>query len=56
MVFCQPEPIRIRGVQFRNRLELAPPSPNLADREGRVRIVKALSTLRNDNEALALAA
>jgi 2,4-dienoyl-CoA reductase-like NADH-dependent reductase (Old Yellow Enzyme family)/thioredoxin reductase len=30
------EPIRIRGVQFRNRLELAPPSPNLADREGRV--------------------
>ncbi len=25
------EPIRIRGVDFRNRLELAPPSPNLAD-------------------------
>ncbi len=30
------EPIRIRGVDFKNRLELAPPSPNLADREGRV--------------------
>ena len=30
------EPIRVRGVQFRNRLELAPPSPNLADRKGRV--------------------
>ncbi|MBN2242180.1 MAG: FAD-dependent oxidoreductase [Acidobacteria bacterium] len=30
------EPIRIRGVEFKNRLELAPPSPNLADREGRV--------------------
>lgn len=29
-------PIRIRGVDFKNRLELAPPSPNLADREGRV--------------------
>jgi 2,4-dienoyl-CoA reductase-like NADH-dependent reductase (Old Yellow Enzyme family)/thioredoxin reductase len=29
------EPIRIRGVEFKNRLELAPPSPNLADREGR---------------------
>ncbi len=30
------EPIRIRGVNFKNRLEMAPPSPNLADREGRV--------------------
>jgi 2,4-dienoyl-CoA reductase-like NADH-dependent reductase (Old Yellow Enzyme family)/NADPH-dependent 2,4-dienoyl-CoA reductase/sulfur reductase-like enzyme len=30
------EPIRIRGVEFKNRLEMAPPSPNLADREGRV--------------------
>jgi 2,4-dienoyl-CoA reductase-like NADH-dependent reductase (Old Yellow Enzyme family)/NADPH-dependent 2,4-dienoyl-CoA reductase/sulfur reductase-like enzyme len=30
------EPIRIRGVEFKNRLELAPPSPNLADPEGRV--------------------
>jgi 2,4-dienoyl-CoA reductase-like NADH-dependent reductase (Old Yellow Enzyme family)/thioredoxin reductase len=30
------EPIRIRGVDFKNRLEMAPPSPNLADREGRV--------------------
>jgi 2,4-dienoyl-CoA reductase-like NADH-dependent reductase (Old Yellow Enzyme family)/NADPH-dependent 2,4-dienoyl-CoA reductase/sulfur reductase-like enzyme len=30
------EPIRIRGIDFKNRLELAPPSPNLADREGRV--------------------
>ncbi|NLT66280.1 MAG: FAD-dependent oxidoreductase [Acidobacteria bacterium] len=30
------EPLRIRGVQFKNRLEMAPPSPNLADREGRV--------------------
>jgi len=30
------EPVRIRGVPFKNRLELAPPSPNLADREGRV--------------------
>jgi 2,4-dienoyl-CoA reductase-like NADH-dependent reductase (Old Yellow Enzyme family)/thioredoxin reductase len=29
------EPIRIRGVDFKNRLEMAPPSPNLADREGR---------------------
>ena len=29
-------PIRIRGVDFKNRLEMAPPSPNLADREGRV--------------------
>ncbi|HSW39135.1 MAG TPA: FAD-dependent oxidoreductase, partial [Acidobacteriota bacterium] len=28
-------PVRIRGVDFKNRLELAPPSPNLADREGR---------------------
>jgi 2,4-dienoyl-CoA reductase-like NADH-dependent reductase (Old Yellow Enzyme family)/NADPH-dependent 2,4-dienoyl-CoA reductase/sulfur reductase-like enzyme len=30
------QPIRIRGVDFKNRLEMAPPSPNLADREGRV--------------------
>ncbi len=29
-------PLRIRGVDFKNRLELAPPSPNLADREGKV--------------------
>ncbi len=29
-------PIRIRGVEFKNRVELAPPSPNLADRDGRV--------------------
>jgi 2,4-dienoyl-CoA reductase-like NADH-dependent reductase (Old Yellow Enzyme family)/NADPH-dependent 2,4-dienoyl-CoA reductase/sulfur reductase-like enzyme len=30
------ESIRIRGIDFKNRLELAPPSPNLADRQGRV--------------------
>jgi 2,4-dienoyl-CoA reductase-like NADH-dependent reductase (Old Yellow Enzyme family)/NADPH-dependent 2,4-dienoyl-CoA reductase/sulfur reductase-like enzyme len=30
------EPIVIRKVEFKNRLEMAPPSPNLADREGRV--------------------
>ena len=30
------EPIRIRGVDFKNRLEMAPPSPNLASRDGRV--------------------
>jgi 2,4-dienoyl-CoA reductase-like NADH-dependent reductase (Old Yellow Enzyme family)/thioredoxin reductase len=29
-------PISIRGVDFKNRLELAPPSPNLASRDGRV--------------------
>ena len=29
-------PLRIRGVDFRNRLELAPPSPNLASRDGKV--------------------
>lgn len=29
-------PLRIRGVEFKNRLELAPPSPNLASRDGRV--------------------
>lgn len=29
-------PLRTRGVDFKNRLEMAPPSPNLADREGRV--------------------
>jgi len=28
--------LRIRGVDFKNRLEMAPPSPNLANREGRV--------------------
>ncbi|MCX8033404.1 MAG: NAD(P)/FAD-dependent oxidoreductase [Thermoleophilia bacterium] len=27
-------PLRIRGVDFRNRIELAPPSPNLASKEG----------------------
>ena len=30
------EPIRIRGVQFKNRLELAPPSPNLASSDWKV--------------------
>ena len=30
------EPIRIRGVQFKNRIELAPPSPNLASEDGKV--------------------
>ncbi len=30
------QPVRIRGVEFKNRIEMAPPSPNLADREGRV--------------------
>jgi 2,4-dienoyl-CoA reductase-like NADH-dependent reductase (Old Yellow Enzyme family)/NADPH-dependent 2,4-dienoyl-CoA reductase/sulfur reductase-like enzyme len=30
------QPIKIRGIDFKNRLEMAPPSPNLADREGRV--------------------
>ena len=29
-------PIRIRGVAFKNRIEMAPPSPNLADPDGRV--------------------
>jgi 2,4-dienoyl-CoA reductase-like NADH-dependent reductase (Old Yellow Enzyme family)/thioredoxin reductase len=29
-------PLRIRGVDFKNRLELAPPSPNLASKDGRV--------------------
>ena len=28
--------IRIRGVDIKNRIELAPPSPNLADKDGRV--------------------
>lgn len=28
--------IRIRGVDFKNRIEMAPPSPNRADRDGRV--------------------
>ncbi|MBN2041767.1 MAG: FAD-dependent oxidoreductase [Spirochaetes bacterium] len=30
------EPIRIRGVDFKNRLEMAPPSPNLASEDGKV--------------------
>ncbi len=30
------EPIRIRGVQFKNRLEMAPPSPNLASSDWKV--------------------
>ena len=30
------EPVRIRGVVFKNRLEMAPPSPNLASRDGKV--------------------
>lgn len=30
------EPLRIRGVQFKNRLEMAPPSPNLASRDWKV--------------------
>ncbi len=30
------EPLRIRGVQFKNRLEMAPPSPNLASPDGKV--------------------
>ena len=30
------EPLKIRNVVFKNRLELAPPSPNLASRDGRV--------------------
>lgn len=29
-------PIRIRGVDFKNRLEMAPPSPNLASKDSRV--------------------
>ncbi|MFC1839415.1 FAD-dependent oxidoreductase [Thermodesulfobacteriota bacterium] len=29
-------PIRIRDVDFKNRIEMAPPSPNLADPDGRV--------------------
>ncbi|MBN2419639.1 MAG: FAD-dependent oxidoreductase [Deltaproteobacteria bacterium] len=29
-------PIRIRGIDFKNRIEMAPPSPNLADPDGRV--------------------
>jgi 2,4-dienoyl-CoA reductase-like NADH-dependent reductase (Old Yellow Enzyme family) len=29
-------PIRIRGVDFKNRLEMAPPSPNLASKDGKV--------------------
>ncbi|HHX75042.1 MAG TPA: FAD-dependent oxidoreductase [Firmicutes bacterium] len=32
------QPLRIRGVDFKNRLELAPPSPNLASKDGRVTI------------------
>ena len=30
------EPLRIRGVDFKNRLELAPPSPNLASQDAKV--------------------
>jgi 2,4-dienoyl-CoA reductase-like NADH-dependent reductase (Old Yellow Enzyme family)/thioredoxin reductase len=30
------EPLKIRGVVFKNRLEMAPPSPNLAGKDGRV--------------------
>ncbi|MDR1728194.1 MAG: FAD-dependent oxidoreductase [Acidobacteriota bacterium] len=30
------EPLRIRGVVLKNRLELAPPSPNLASKDGKV--------------------
>ncbi len=30
------DPIRIRGIDFKNRLEMAPPSPNLASKDGRV--------------------
>lgn len=29
-------PIRVRGVTFKNRLEMAPPSPNLASKDGKV--------------------
>ena len=29
-------PIRIRGVDFKNRIVLAPPSPNLASRDGKI--------------------
>ncbi|NLO47485.1 MAG: FAD-dependent oxidoreductase [Clostridiales bacterium] len=29
-------PIRVRGVDFKNRLEMAPPSPNLASKDGKV--------------------
>ena len=29
-------PIRVRGVDIKNRIEVAPPSPNLASKEGRV--------------------
>ena len=30
------EPLRIRGVVFKNRLEMAPPSPNLASKDNKV--------------------
>ena len=30
------QPIRIRGIDFKNRITLAPPSPNLASEDGRV--------------------
>jgi 2,4-dienoyl-CoA reductase-like NADH-dependent reductase (Old Yellow Enzyme family)/thioredoxin reductase len=30
------EPLRIRGVEFKNRIMLAPPSPNLAGEDGKV--------------------
>lgn len=29
-------PIRIRGIEFKNRIELAPPSPNLASEDGEI--------------------
>ena len=30
------EPIKVRGVVFKNRIEFAPPSPNLASKDGKV--------------------
>ena len=30
------QPIRIRGIDFKNRITLAPPSPNLASEDGLV--------------------
>ena len=29
-------PIKVRGVVFKNRIEFAPPSPNLASKDGKV--------------------
>ena len=48
------EPIRIRGVDFRNRLELAPPSPNLADPDGRVthEFVECFRSIANGGAAI----